>query len=67
MTLMQVCEELDIVPNTAYAWINKGILHPLPYDPAKRRKRYKFDAAEIMARKTSALAQPRPKDNPLSG
>ena len=56
MTLMQVCHELDIVPNTAYSWIEKGILHPLPFDPAKQRKRYKFDAAEIMARKVSSLA-----------
>ena len=61
MTLMQVCEELDIVPNTAYAWITKGILHPLPFDPAKQRKRYKFDRGEIMARKQSAVpAAPRP-------
>ena len=62
MTLMEVCAELDIVPNTAYAWINKGILRPLPYDPAKQRKRYKFDRAEIMARKSQPaerLAQPR--------
>ena len=56
MTLMEVCKELDIVPNTAYAWIEKGILHPLPFDPAKQRKRYKFDAKEIMARKVTALA-----------
>ena len=44
---------------------------PLPYDPAKQRKRYKFDRAEIMARKSqpverlaqglaaSCLSQPR--------
>ena len=53
MTLMEVCKELDIVPNTAYAWIKQGILCPLPFDPAKQRKRYKFDEKAILARKSS--------------
>ena len=62
MTVKQTCAVLDISRDTLYRRMKAGTILPVPRNLAQSKTPLKFLRADVLA-----LAQPRPKDKPLSG
>ena len=63
MTVTEVCQELNLSRPAIYRRISDGRLTPLPkQNPNRDKEPLRFNRADVLA-----LAQPRPKDKPLSG